>query len=74
MIDLSAIDAIAATLADDAFTFIGSAAFGGVAGQLRWQDEGALKRIQGDVNGDAAADITLLVRSAAPPEASWFLL
>jgi hypothetical protein len=73
-IDLSAIDAIAATLADDAFAFIGAAAFGGIAGQLRWQDEGALRRIQGDVNGDAVADITLLVRNAVPPDASWFVL
>ena len=63
VIDLSAIDAIAVTLANDPFTFIGTTPFGGVAGQLRWQDEGALKRVQGDVNGDAVADVTLLVRT-----------
>jgi hypothetical protein len=74
VIDLSAIDAIAATLANDAFSFIGTAPFGGVAGQLRWQDEGALKRVQGDVTGDALADITLLVQTTTPLDATWFAL
>jgi len=74
VIDLSAIDAIAGTLANDPFSFIGSAPFGGVAGQLRWQDEGALKRVQGDMNGDAVADVTLLVRATTPPDATWFAL
>ena len=74
VIDLSSIDAIAGTLANDPFSFIGTAPFGGVAGQLRWQDEGALKRVQGDVNGDAVPDITLLVRATTPLDATWFAL
>lgn len=73
-VDLSAIDAIAGTLANDPFSFIGTAPFGGVAGQLRWQDEGTMKRVQGDVNGDALADVTLLVRTTTPPDAAWFAL
>jgi Ca2+-binding RTX toxin-like protein len=73
-IDLSLIDAIAATPEDDAFAFIGTAAFGGVAGQLRWSDLGATRRIEGDVNGDSAADITVLVTAAGPVAANWFLL
>ena len=34
----------------------------------------SLVTVQGDVNGDAVADITLLVRNAVPPDASWFVL
>jgi len=45
-----------------------------VAGQLRWQEEGAVQRVQGDVNGDAVADLTLLVRAAGPLDAGWFVL
>lgn len=74
VIDLSAIDAVAGTGANDAFAFIGTAAFGGVAGQLRWQAEGAVQRVQGDVNGDGIADLTLLVRAPGPVAADWFVL
>ncbi len=54
-IDLSAIDAIAGTTADDAFSFIGSSAFSNVAGQLRF----AGGFLTGDVNGDGVADFTI---------------
>jgi serralysin len=74
VIDLSAIDAVAGTGANNAFAFIGTAAFSGVAGQLRWQSEGAVQRVQGDVNGDRIADLTLLVRAAGPLDAGWFVL
>lgn len=74
VIDLSAIDAVAGTAQNDAFAFIGTAAFGGVAGQLRWQAEGAVQRVQGDVNGDCIADLTLLVRAPGPVAADWFVL
>ncbi len=74
VIELLWIDAVAGTVANDAFTFIGTAAFSGVAGQLRWQEEGAVQRVQGDVNGDRVADLTLLVRAAGPLDAGWFVL
>ena len=74
VIDLSAIDAVAGTGANNAFAFIGTAAFSGVAGQLRWQAEGVVQRVQGDVNGDQIADLTLLVRTAGPLDAGWFVL
>jgi hypothetical protein len=73
VLDLSAIDAVAGG-ADNAFSFINTAAFSGVAGQLRWQSEGAVQRVQGDVNGDRIADLTLLVRAAGPLDAGWFVL
>ncbi|MGA0840103.1 MAG: hypothetical protein ACO3P1_09445, partial [Pseudomonadales bacterium] len=59
-IDLSAIDADT-TLADDqAFTFIGTAAFGNRAGELRYIP-GATSVVQGDTDGDGVADFTLRV-------------
>jgi serralysin len=60
-IDLSAIDAIAGTAANDAFTFIGNAAFSGVAGQLRAQTVGGQTHIFGDTNGDSIADLHIIV-------------
>jgi Ca2+-binding RTX toxin-like protein len=74
VIGLSGIDAKAATLADDAFTFLGYAAFTGAAGELRATDLGAAQRIEGDVNGDAVADLVIEVRGTALAEAGWFIL
>ena len=73
-LDLSRIDAVAGTLANDAFGFIGTAAFSGVAGQLRWADQGTQRLIQGDVNGDSSADLTMIVLGTGPVNSSWFLL
>lgn len=54
-IDLKGIDAITESLEIDTFTFIGTASFGGVAGQLRCSDG----TLQGDVTGDGIADFDL---------------
>jgi Ca2+-binding RTX toxin-like protein len=72
-IDLSAIDAIAGTPGNDAFAFIGTAAFT-APGQLRWQNEGGMRLIQGDVDGDTMADLTLFVQAAGSVNPSWFVL
>ncbi len=73
---LRAIDAIAGTPADDAFTFIGTAAFSNTAGELRWGDIGrGTQRLEGDVDGDGAADLVIdIANSAAPVAANWFVL
>jgi Ca2+-binding RTX toxin-like protein len=55
MIDLRVIDANASLGGDQAFTYLGGAAFTNSAGQLRFQS-GVL---QGDVNGDGAADFQM---------------
>ncbi len=62
-VDLSAIDANSGTGANDAFTFIGGAAFNGVAGELRFTggNDGFLL---GDVNGDAVADLQIRIVSS----------
>ena len=72
-IDLSAIDAIAGTPGNDAFAFIGTAAFTG-AGQLRWENQGGMRLIQGNVDGDTTADLTLFVQAAGPVATNWFVL
>ncbi|HEY0012290.1 MAG TPA: M10 family metallopeptidase C-terminal domain-containing protein [Allosphingosinicella sp.] len=59
-IDLQRIDAIAGTEAEDAFTFIGSGAFSGAAGELRATNvSGNLWRVEGDVTGDGIADLVI---------------
>jgi Ca2+-binding RTX toxin-like protein len=79
--DVSRVDANTLTSADDAFAFIGTAAFTGVAGQLRWEDNGTGATVLGDTNGDGAADLTILLSAAtmgAPGvgtiTAGWFIL
>jgi serralysin len=57
-IDLSLIDAITGG-ADNAFAFIGGAAFGGNAGQLRAYEAGPFTVVEGDINGDRIADFQL---------------
>ncbi len=59
-IDLSGIDAVAGTAGDDAFTWIGSGAFSGVAGQLRAEVLGNQVHILADLNGDARADFHII--------------
>jgi Ca2+-binding RTX toxin-like protein len=54
-INLSAVDAIAGG-GDNAFAFIGTAAFSGTAGELRFQTSATGTTVMGDTNGDGAAD------------------
>ena len=54
----AAIDARAGG-ADNAFTWIGSGAFSGVAGQLRAYSQAGNHYLAGDVNGDGLADFTI---------------
>ncbi|WP_201833149.1 M10 family metallopeptidase [Microvirga zambiensis] len=56
-IDLRGIDANTSILGDQAFTFIGKAAFHHKAGELRFFDG----FVSGDVNGDASADFKIAV-------------
>ncbi len=73
-LDLALIDAIAGTVTNDAFSFIGTAAFNGTPGQLRWEDQGSVRLIQGNVNNDTVADLTIFVKAAGPVDANWFVL
>ncbi|RYY41357.1 MAG: hypothetical protein EOP59_11590, partial [Sphingomonadales bacterium] len=64
-IDLSTIDANANLGGEQAFAFIGSAAFS-AAGQLRVVGSGANWTAQADINGDGVADLVIAVTQAAP--------
>lgn len=64
-IDLSAIDAVRGSGADDAFTWIGAAAFSNQAGQLRAVHAGGYLRIEGDTDGNSAADLIIIVSGPA---------
>ncbi len=57
-VDLSAIDAVAGG-GDNAFAWIGAAAFSGVAGQLRAYSSGGGHFVEGDVDGNGVADFTI---------------
>lgn len=64
LIDLTRIDANSAVTGNQAFVFIGAAAFGSVAGQLRLI-AGPNSLLQGDVNGDGVADFELQLTALA---------
>jgi|GEM_PF-974921 len=70
-IDLAGIDAIAGG-GDNSFTLV--AAFTHAAGQLISTASGSGFLVQGDVNGDGAADFGIMVTSAAPLTATDFIL
>ena len=76
-ISLRDIDARINVSGNDAFTFIGNAAFTGVSGQLRFDYTSAANQyvVYGDVNGDKTADIAIYVISdSAAPVATDFSL
>jgi Ca2+-binding RTX toxin-like protein len=61
-IDVSLIDPKAGVAGDQAFAWLGNAAFsGGGASQLRWQALDGNTLIQLDANGDKAADMSILL-------------
>lgn len=73
-IDLSAIDAVAGTPANDAFTFVEFSAGFPQAGQLRlavYAD--GTTAILGDVDGDGRADLFITVLTTAPLTAADFI-
>ena len=60
-LDIAAIDANSGTTANDAFRFLGSAAFDGEAGALhtRYEAAGNLTVLEADRNGDGVADFAI---------------
>jgi Ca2+-binding RTX toxin-like protein len=73
-IDLSAIDATTGTAGNQAFTFIGTALYTGVAGQLRYHSDGAVTTIAGDVNGDGVSDFHIQLTGSIGIVAGDFVL
>jgi Ca2+-binding RTX toxin-like protein len=74
-IDLSGIDAISATAGqNEAFSFIGNAAFSNVAGQLRFEQSNGVTTIFGDVDGNGIADLQIVLEGTVNLVAADFFL
>jgi Ca2+-binding RTX toxin-like protein len=75
-IDLSLIDADSTMAGDQAFHFIGDAAFGHHAGELRAvvSSTGATTVVTADVNGDGAADLSITLSGSVTLQAADFVL
>jgi len=73
-IDLATIDSNTLVAGNQAFSFIGSAAFSGVAGQLRYTNYSGNVIIDADVNGDSIADMQILVAGTSFMTGTDFIL
>jgi Ca2+-binding RTX toxin-like protein len=65
-IELSRIDANTLVGGDQAFSWIGSSVFSGVAGQLRAFESGGSWFVEGDTNGDGVADLVIQLTLQGP--------
>ncbi|HEX8257332.1 MAG TPA: calcium-binding protein [Allosphingosinicella sp.] len=73
-IDLHRIDASFSGAGDQAFDFIGDADFSGVAGELRAFADGGYTYVEGDRDGDGAADIMLCLTGEQALAATDFIV
>jgi Ca2+-binding RTX toxin-like protein len=73
-IDLSDWDANTGVAGDQAFTFVGTAAFSGAAGELRYYDDGVNTYVLGDITGDSIADFEIVLSGVMAPTAADFIL
>jgi Ca2+-binding RTX toxin-like protein len=73
-IDLSQIDANRAATGDQAFAFIGTGLYTGVAGQLRYAVDGGVTIIAGDVDGDRVSDFHIRLTGTIALVAGDFIL
>lgn len=73
-IDVSAWDANRNVAGNQAFTWVGSAAFSGTAGELRTYFDGTDTWVQADRNGDSVADFEILFDGAVTLAGSDFVL
>lgn len=74
IVDLSGWDANTGVGGDQAFTFVGSAAFTGTAGELRTYFDGVDTWVQGDINGDGVAEFDIRFDGAVTLSGSDFVL
>lgn len=73
-IDLSAIDASTRTTGNQAFKFVGTDAFSGAAGELRYVKTATTTTVYGDINGDGQSDFAIKFDDALSLRASDFIL
>jgi len=74
LIDLGSVDADTGTGGNQAFAFIGSAAFSNSAGELRTFDDGIDTWVQADTNGDGVADFEIALTGVLTLAATDFIL
>ncbi|HEX8192689.1 MAG TPA: M10 family metallopeptidase C-terminal domain-containing protein [Allosphingosinicella sp.] len=72
-IHLTEIDANVGAAGNQAFAYVGNAAFSGVAGQLRTYSQSGNNYVAGDTNGDMVADFTINVGNANVVVTDFFL-
>jgi Ca2+-binding RTX toxin-like protein len=73
-IDLSGLDANTMLAGDQPFVFIGTAAFHGVAGELRYALASGGVTVMGDTNGDGVADFILNLNGVSTLASTDFVL
>ncbi len=73
-IDVSALDARTDVVGNNAFSFIGTGAFTGVSGQLRYAVANGVANVSGDVNGDRVADFMISIANVSSLSAGDFFL
>ena len=73
-LDLSGIDANTTAGGDQTFTFIGSAAFHNIAGELRFATILGGVAVMGDTNGDGVADFTINLNAVTALVSTDFIL
>jgi Ca2+-binding RTX toxin-like protein len=71
---LSMIDADLSTALNDKFVFVGTKAFSGKAGELRYESKDGSALVSGDLDGDRIADFTIAITGASSLAASDFSL
>ena len=73
-LNIASIDADVYTAGDQAFTFIGTAAFSGTPGEVRYYQSGGDTYIE--MQTGTSVDVEGVIRLAGihTPEASWFVL
>jgi serralysin len=73
-VDLSGIDANIVASGNQAFTFIGTAAFSGAPGQLRYVHSGGNTFIEMQTGTSADVEGVIRLNGIHTPDASWFVL
>lgn len=71
---LTKIDAKISTAVDDAFAWIGANTFSHTAGELRYSVVNGNSILEGDVNGDGIADLSILLKGVTSMDAGYFQL
>jgi Ca2+-binding RTX toxin-like protein len=74
IIDVAGMDAALLTGGNQAFSFIGTAAFSGAGAELRYFFDGTDTWVQGDINADGAADFDIFVAGAVTLAGADFIL